>query len=93
MAKPRRLEELEIEVFDWGLELKHCMTGIGCEVCPETNNQKCPAGKVSNSKGPQSEQSLEHQSPQLETIVTLEILSPRVFRSDLVPIEIGLTRE
>jgi len=42
MAKPRTLAELEIEVFDWGLELKHCMTVIACEVCPETSNHKCP---------------------------------------------------
>jgi hypothetical protein len=46
MAKPRTLAELEIEVFDWGLELKHCMTSISCEVCPETHNQKCPGNKT-----------------------------------------------
>jgi len=46
VAKPRTLAELEIEVFDWGLELKHCMTVIACEVCPETDNQKCPGNKT-----------------------------------------------
>jgi len=88
VAKPRRLEELEIEVFDWGLELKHCMTGIGCQVCPETNNHRCPASKVSNSKGPQSEQSLEHQSPLLELHLTLEMLCPIEFQSKPMTIQL-----
>jgi hypothetical protein len=88
VAKPRRLEELEIEVFDWGTELKHCMTGIGCESCPETGNQKCPASKVRNSKGPQSEQPSEHKSPLLELHLALEMLCSSVFQSNLMTIQI-----
>lgn len=50
MARPRTLAELEIKVFDCGLELKHCMTGIGCEDCPETGNHKCPGNKRIKSR-------------------------------------------
>ena len=56
MARPRTLEELEIHFFTGRLEWEFCMTAIGCEVCPETNNPKCPGNKTRNSRQSDSSQ-------------------------------------
>ena len=58
MARPRTLEELEIHFFTGRLEWEFCMTAMACEVCPETDNQKCPGNKAMNSRQSDSEQLL-----------------------------------
>ena len=55
MARPRTLAELEMEAFDWGCELKHCMTATWCGRCPTADTDKCPA----NGKGHRPEAQLE----------------------------------